>query len=157
MHWSLGSYNRQAVNWTRLSDRASVHAFARAVETAPRTSAGRGTAISDAILYGVELIASNGFAGDRLKIDISGDSRHNSGPPPGAARDLAMAAGITVNGLILPDGDRELAAYFQTHFIGGEDAFVLRARENEDFTDAMRRKLSRKLSRELGAVATLRE
>lgn len=151
VHWSLGSQNRQAVGWQLLSYPASVYAFASAVETAPRSGTGRGTSISDAILYSVKLIEKNSYAGDRRKIDLSGDSRHNSGPLPGFARDLAVAAEITVNGLILPDGDRDLAAYFHAYVIGGEDAFVMQAARDEDFATAMRRKLSR----ELGAVAAL--
>lgn len=152
VHWSLGSRNRQAVGWQHLSDAASVFEFATAVERAPRVGAGRGTAIGDAISYSADLIHSNDFIGDRLKIDISGDSRHNSGPSPMFARDRATATGITINGLVIEDGDRELADYFRALVIGGHDAFVLRVRRREDFAAAMRRKLKR----ELGSVVSLK-
>jgi hypothetical protein len=31
--------------------------------------------------------------------------------------------GITINALVMPDGDRELESYYQFLVIGGEDAF----------------------------------
>ena len=80
-----------------------------------------------------------------LKIDISGDSRHNSGPSPNAARDLAVLAGITINGLVIEDGDRNLATYYQHSVIGGEDSFVMSVSRHADFALAMRRKLAREL------------
>ena len=94
VHWSLGSRNRQAVGWHRLRNAADVFTFATKVENAARHGAGRGTSISDAIVFATKLLAQNDFAGRELKIDISGDSRHNSGPSPDAARDLAVLAGI---------------------------------------------------------------
>ena len=146
VHWSLGSLNRQAVGWHRLRDAADVFGFASKVEEAPRQGAGRGTSISDAIVFSTELLLENGFAGQRLKIDISGDSRHNSGPSPEAARDLAVLAGVTINGLVIEDGDRNLAGYYRARVIGGEGAFVMSVARRGDFAQAMRRKLARELA-----------
>lgn len=146
VHWSLGSRNRQAVGWHRLRDAADVMAFAEKVAAAPRRGAGRGTSISDAITYSARLFAQNTFAGQQLKIDISGDSRHNSGPSPGAARDLAVLAGITINGLVIEDGDRGLAGYYRAHVAGGPGAFVMSVARHGDFARAMRRKLARELA-----------
>ncbi len=152
VQWSLGSQNRQSVEWRHLTDPASVFEFARAVETAPRLGAGRGTAIGDALWYSARLIESNGYAGATRKIDISGDSRSNSGGSPAAARDAAVLSGITINGLVIEGGDRNLAAYYQHLVIGGEDAFVISVAHPHDFAHAMHRKLAR----ELGPVAALR-
>lgn len=146
VHWSLGSLNRQAVGWHRLRDAADVFDFAGKVETAPRVGAGRGTSISDAIVFSTRLFAQNGFAGRALKIDISGDSRHNSGPSPEMARDFAARAGVTINGLVIEDGDRNLAAYYRARVIGGADAFVMSVSRNRDFAHAMQRKLARELA-----------
>ena len=57
VHWSLGSLNRQAVDWRNLKDSADVFDFAAEVEKTPRVGAGRGTSISDAITYATKLIA----------------------------------------------------------------------------------------------------
>ncbi len=146
VHWSLGSLNRQAVGWRHLRDAADVLAFAQEVETAPRIGAGRGTSISDAIVFATRLFAQNDVTGRALKIDISGDSRHNSGPSPEGARDLAVLAGVTINGLVIEDGDRNLAGYYRARVIGGADAFVMSVSRNRDFAQAMRRKLARELA-----------
>ena len=146
VHWSLGSQNQQAVGWRRLRNAADVFDFATEVEKAPRIGAGRGTSISDAIRFSTKLFAQNEFQGRALKIDISGDSRHNSGPSPHAARDLAVLAGITINGLVIEDGDRNLAAYYRQLVIGGEGAFVMSVDRHRDFALAMQRKLARELA-----------
>ena len=146
VHWSIGSLNRQAVGWHHLRDEVDVLAFAAKVETAPRVGAARATAISDAIVYAMRLFPDNGFAGRSQKIDISGDSRHNSGPSPSAARDLAVLAGVIINGLVIEDGDRSLASYFRQNVIGGEGSFVMSVSRDQDFTAAMRRKLTRELT-----------
>ena len=135
VHWSLGSLNRQAVGWRHLNDAVDVFDFASEVERTARVGTGRGTSISDAISFATKLIVENGFAGQALKIDISGDSRHNSGPSPHAARDLAVLAGITINGLVIEDGDRNLASYYQHRVIGGEGSFVMSVSRHADFAD----------------------
>ncbi len=146
VHWSLGSLNHKAVGWHHLHDFATTTAFANLVETAPRQGAGRGTSIADAIYYSVKLIEGNTYEGKSRKIDISGDSRSNSGSPPQSARDIAVARNITVNGLTIPDGDRQLVDYYRAYVIGGPDAFVLTVGRDRDFTTAMRLKLERELN-----------
>jgi len=145
VHWSIGSLNKQAVEWRHLETAASVFDFATAVEQSPRRSAGRGTSISDALVFSTRLLNTNTFVGEVRKIDISGDSRHNSGPSPHSARDDAVLLGITINGLVIEDGDRNLGRYFQNRVIGGDGSFVMSIQRNGDFADAMRRKLAREL------------
>ena len=152
VHWSVGSLNRQAVGWHHLCDLGSVVEFARQIETAPRLGAGRATSIGDAIRFSVKQMETNAFASDIRKIDISGDSRSNSGPSPAFARDAAVAKGITVNGLAIADGDRQLPEYFLAYVVGGTDSFVMSVDRHRDFADAMRRKLGRELQLQLSAV-----
>ena len=153
VHWSVGGLNIVAVDWQHLRDAPGIADFARAVEMAPRRRSGRGTAIGAAIDFSTRLIESNRFAGDGRKIDISGDSRSNSGASPHFARDRAVQKGITINGLILPGGDRELRGYFEVFVTGGADSFVLVADHHADFADAMRRKLARELNWKLSRAA----
>ncbi len=145
VHWSVGSLNRQAVGWRHLHGLESILAFSRLVDQAPRSSAGRGTSIAYAIDYATRLIETNGFDGTARKIDISGDARNNSGPSPAYFRDKAVSLGITINGLVIPDGDRELVSYFRYLVTGGDGSFVMTASRGEDFAAAMQRKLSREL------------
>ena len=145
VHWSVGGLNYQSVDWHHLRDLASILHFANTVERAPRRATGRGTSIAHAIDFSTRLFITNGFVGEAQIIDISGDSRSNSGPLPNSARDRAVLSGIQINGLVIPDGDRELVSYFQFLVIGGESAFVMSVGEDEDFTSAMQRKLAREL------------
>jgi hypothetical protein len=79
---------------------------------------------------------------------------NNSGPPAEAARDRAVAEGITVNGLpILNDrptfGVRPpvpLDEYFRESVVGGPGAFVVAAEDFEAFGVAVRRKLIREVA-----------
>jgi hypothetical protein len=145
MHWSLGSLNAQVVEWQHLDSEAAALIFAQMVEDAPRQNAGRGTSIGDAIRFGTRLMIHNNFAGQALKIDISGDARSNSGGAPESARDEAVALGITINGLTLATGDADLAQYFQDRVIGGHDAFVISSTRKQDFAHAMQQKFRREL------------
>jgi hypothetical protein len=146
VHWSVGTLNHQAVDWHHLRNHTDIQEFSRLVDLAPRAKTGRGTSIAYAIDYATRLIETNRYAGTARKIDISGDSRSNSGPSPVFARDRAVALGITINGLVIPDGDRELPNYYRYLVIGGEGSFVMTASRNQDFAAAMQRKLSRELN-----------
>ncbi len=152
VHWSLGGLNKLAVDWHHLCDLASVAMFANRVETAPRSGTARGTSISDALRFSAKQIEINQYYGDLRKIDISGDSRSNSGPSPVFARDETVAKGITINGLVIKDGDRQLDAYYLANVVGGMDSFVLSITRHSDFSEAMQRKLERELTIELSAI-----
>jgi hypothetical protein len=96
-------------------------------------------------------------------IDISGDGVNNSGPPAEAARDRAVAEGITINGLpILNDRPTfgrpppmPLDQYFRESVIGGPGAFMIPAEDFEAFGQAVRRKLIREIAGVAGPVVAL--
>ncbi len=52
-----------------------------------------------------------------------------------------MAAGIIINGLAVLNEFPALDQYYADHVIGGPEAFVIAARDYEDFARAMRIKL----------------
>jgi hypothetical protein len=137
------------VDWTLIGDAQSANAFSAAIAEAPLTTA-RWTSISGAIDYSATLFDGNGFVGARRVIDVSGDGYNNSGRPPMIARDEAVAAGITINGLpILNDHPNpwgspppsDLDLYFERFVIGGPGAFVIVARNFEAFAEAILNKL----------------
>ncbi len=54
-------------------------------------------------------------------------------------------AGITINGLAIVNEVPTLDIYYAEHVIGGPDAFLLVAKDYQDFADAIRRKLLREI------------
>ncbi|HLA02521.1 MAG TPA: DUF1194 domain-containing protein, partial [Aestuariivirga sp.] len=92
----------------------------------------------------------NEFEGHRKVIDVSGDGPENSGADLEAARNNALASGITVNGLSIEAEDHDLQDYYLNHVIIGADSFVEPAHGFKDFARAMREKLLREL-RPLGS------
>jgi len=144
MQWSGRHQQKLVVDWTRLNDQASAHAFADAIEATGRWILGE-TAVADALAAGVELLERNRFAGARRTIDISGDGPTNSGGDPDPVRDAAVAAGITINGLAILNEISTLDVYYNEHVIGGPDAFLLIAKDYQDFARAIRQKLQREI------------
>ncbi len=86
-------------------------------------------------------------------IDISGDGQNLTGRPVRAARDAAISAGITINGLPIvfhrnPDGSGPatgLKQYYEENVIGGPGAFVLEVNQFESFAATLVEKLAREI------------
>ncbi len=117
------------------------------------------TSLSGAIDYAVPLFEDNGFEGFRRVIDISGDGYNNRGRQVEDARDEAVAAGITINGLPIvndrpnPWGGRppvDLDRYYRDRVIGGPGAFIVVAEDYTSFASAI---LSKLLARDRGQDA----
>ena len=150
MEWAGHSIQSTVVGWTEISDAASAHAFARAIERSePRTALW--TSISAAISTAARSFESNGFEAPRRVIDIAGDGPNNSGEIVVEARDRAVAAGIVINGLPIvndrpaPDFNfpalPNLDLYYEDCVIGGTGSFLIVANGFQDFARAIRRKL----------------
>ena len=146
MEWA-GAWDQKVIlPWTVLEGPESANAFAERLAEAPTRRAQR-TSISGAIDFGVKLLAESGFAALRQVIDVSGDGPNNQGRPVTVARDEALARGITINGLPImlktpgyfdiPDLD----LYFRDCVIGGQGAFMVPAREREQFREAVKTKI----------------
>jgi hypothetical protein len=149
VEWS-GAFSRSTtVDWMMIDSEASAEAFVNALENAP-LHRGRYTSISGAIEFALPLFEQNSFQGARRAIDISGDGPNNNGRMVDEARDMAAAAGVTVNGLpIINDRPnpfgipqmKDLDIYFENCVIAGPGAFVVVAEGFDDFGSAIRRKL----------------
>ena len=146
MQWAGTAAVQQVAPWRLLKTEADVLAFAMEVERARRAPLSYYTAPGHAILGAMRLLETNAYEGYERKIDISGDGRRNTGPPPSDARALANAAGVTINGLAILKDDAGLALYYEREIAGGPGSFVVSADTFEDFADAMARKLFRELS-----------
>ena len=154
VEWAGPDNQSVVLPWQEIGDEAAARAFANALAEAPLNSA-RWTAVGAAIDFAVPLFENNGFEGMRRVIDISGDGYTNRGRPAAQARDAAVAAGITINGLpILNDRPNPwggpptvgLDAYFESDVIGGPGAFSIPAQDFGDFGRAILAKLIREIA-----------
>ena len=149
VEWAGDHYQRTMLDWTVIEDQESASAFADALLETPLATA-HWTSLSAAIDHAVPLFEGNGFKGFRRVIDISGDGHNNRGRPVEWARDDAVAAGITINGLPIvndrpnPWGGRPPAGldlYFEERVIGGPGAFMIVAEDYSAFASAIFSKL----------------
>ncbi len=144
--WSGTPNTNYVLGWHRLHNAASVHAFAAEIEHADRDPGQGFTALGRAIDFAASQLLSNRFAGEKLKIDISGDGRSNKDILPEHARQNAQEQDITVNGLPILTDVKDLDDYFRKWVITGPGAFVEVASDYRSFADAFKRKLLRELS-----------
>ena len=150
-------FQRTLVGWTLIDSPAAAAAFAAQLAQQPAPP-GRMTVIDAALDYAAARFDGNGYEGTRRVIDLSGDGRDTFHPldeKVPAARDRALARGVTVNGLAInPDNEQvmvegapePLDRYFRDFIIGGPGAFVVVARGPDDFPRAVLRKLVREIA-----------
>lgn len=155
VEWAGEAEQKTVVEWTLIGEAADARKFAAALADAPRSYVGR-TAIGSAIDFSLGLLDESGFVADRNVIDVSGDGTSNQGRSVTDARDAALSAGATINGLAIfnrraaseggylalhtnPPGG--LAQYYHDNVIGGPGAFVVPIDDFKSFDEAMIRKL----------------
>jgi uncharacterized protein DUF1194 len=156
LEWAGPDQQAVVVKWTVIRDGEGAAEFANVLLETPRSFAGR-TAIGAAIDFAVAQLKADGVAASRRIIDVSGDGTSNSGQLVTAARDEAVANGITINGLAIinektggvpgnflylhthPPGG--LPNYYRENVIGGPGAFVLQIVNFDAFAKAMTNKL----------------
>ena len=141
VQWTGPLMQAQVVPWMLIKDEASMLAVADAIDRAPRQLFGGGTSISGAIDHAMTLFPKTELKGARRVIDISGDGVNNRGRPVTEARDDAVRAGATINGLPILALEPELDEYYKNSVIGGPGAFIIAAKSYETFTEAVLKKL----------------
>ena len=149
LEWAGSGLTNLVADWALIDGRESGAAFSDRLAAQPVQTL-LWTSISGAIDRAVPMFERNGFEGLRRVIDISGDGANNSGRLVTGARDSALAAGITVNGLPIINGrpgpmgwppTPNLDLYYEDCVIGGPGAFLVVAEGFADFGSAVRRKL----------------
>jgi hypothetical protein len=140
VEWTDARRQEQVVGWRVIEGAEDAYAFAETVHDALRPLPGW-TSVSGAIDFSARLLLGSRYTAARRVIDISGDGANNDGRPVTEARDAAVAAGITINGLPILEVEPELESYYRTNVIGGSDSFVVVARDTGSFGEAILRKL----------------
>jgi uncharacterized protein DUF1194 len=157
LEWASDGEQIVVIDWMSVGSEADAQAVSKRIREAPRAFMGR-TSISAAIDYSLGVLARSPFAGTRRIIDVSGDGTNNSGRPVTAARDAAIAQGVTINGLVIlsevplptnplhthPPGG--LTAYYESNVIGGPGAFVVEAESFEAFGQLLISKLIKEIA-----------
>ncbi len=153
VEWAGAKEQQVVIPWRVLEAEADALRFADDLSRAPVRRSFR-TSLSGAIDFAVSLIETNGIGGTQRIIDMSGDGANNDGAAVTAARDRAVAQGITVNGLPIVArvglaGGVEVGGmdeYYANCVIGGPGAFSIPVRNWSEFSQAVREKLTLELS-----------
>jgi hypothetical protein len=146
--WAASNDQKVIIPWRVIDGPETADAVAAEILKAPIRRASR-TSISGAIYFAMPLFESNPYPGLRRVIDISGDGPNNNGSPVTPARDIALAKGITINGLPIMVKEpsystmdiENLDWYYEDCVIGGPGSFVVAIKDREKFKEAIRTKL----------------
>jgi hypothetical protein len=157
VEWSGPESLTVIADWSVIGDEESAAAFSEAILAAQRPFANR-TAIGAAIDFARAQFRRSGVESERRVIDVSGDGTNTNGREPAPARDEAVAAGITINGLVIlspepmpwnpfhthpPEG---LENYYRENVAGGSGTFVLVVDDFSSFAHAIVNKLIREIA-----------
>lgn len=138
---------RLSVSWMRIDGAQSARAFGARVLSQPVMFCPGGNAIGDAVAFAARSIDTNGFEGTRRVIDVSGDGPNTLGSSLRAARDAAVATGITINGLVIERPEMpDLPQYYREVVTGGPGSFVVEAQSRQTFAAAILKKLIREIA-----------
>lgn len=153
LEWAGVSARHLVADWHVIEDRASADAFVARIREAPIRRARR-TSITTAIEFSMDRLKAAQLRPIRRVIDISGDGPNNEGGIVTVARDRALDAGVTINGLPIilkrgyssPYDVRNLDTYYQNCVIGGPGAFLVTITERAQFEEAIRTKILREVA-----------
>lgn len=153
IEWAGLSTRHVIADWAIIEDRKTAEAFVAQLTNAPIRRARR-TSITGAIDFSMERLRDAKLRPIRRVIDISGDGPNNEGGPVTRARDRAVAAGVTINGLpillsrgfVSPYDVEGLDEYYEDCVIGGHGAFLEVITDRSQFRDAIRSKILREVA-----------
>jgi Protein of unknown function (DUF1194) len=160
VEWSGPLSQKIVIDWMVISDDKTARLFGDHIVEASRAFADS-TSISAGIDFAMTQLDRAPYETRRRVIDVSGDGDNNSGRDVTAARDEAIADGVTINGLVIlteaplslnplhtnPLGG--LANYYRNNVIGGPGAFVMAAENINSFGDIIVKKLIAEIAQAL--------
>ena len=100
MEWSGILQQKTVIDWTVISNAETARQFGDHLIEAPRAFEKNSTSISAGIDFAMIQFERAPYESRRRIIDVSGDGDNNSGRDVMAARDEAVAKGVTINGLV---------------------------------------------------------
>jgi len=145
LQWSGFIEKKVEIPWTRISNIMELRQLAGKVSAMPRRYDSGATDIGGSINFAAQWFKSAPFYASRKVIDIAGDGTNNVNRSPHIDRDEALQQGIGINGLAVMNQVNRLDEYYAKFIIGGNGAFVEKARSFDDFERAMHRKLIREI------------
>ncbi|MBS7790422.1 DUF1194 domain-containing protein [Roseococcus sp. SDR] len=134
-----------ALPWMRLASAGEGAAIAAQLRDAPRLPRAGATALGEGLVAALTLLARCPASATRQVVDVSGDGAGNRGRASGPVRDVAVAAGVVINGLAVLNEEPDLVQHYAAEVIGGPGSFVLPCADYVDFADAIGRKLVREM------------
>jgi hypothetical protein len=152
VEWSGSEEQKVVIDWTLIESTQDAKDFVDKLDKAPR-SFSNFTSISAGIDFAMAQLERAPFSSERRTIDVSGDGTNNRGRDVVAAREDAVAQGVTINGLVIlseqplewdpshthPPGGLE--DYYRENVIGGPDSFAKVAESFNVFGQAILNKL----------------
>ena len=147
INWSSFGRYEVILPWTRIVGRADAATAAAVLELdyARERIARHGsqTDLAFAIEVGMKQIDALPWPATKSVINVVADGISNIGRLAMVDRNIAVARGITVNGLIMARGSaiEVISRYFKREVIGGPAAFIQVSDGNDDFANAMLRKI----------------
>jgi Protein of unknown function (DUF1194) len=146
--WAASNDQKIIIPWRVIDGPETADAVSEEILKTPIRRASR-TSISGAIYFAMPLFEQNPYRGLRRVIDISGDGANNNGSPVTGARDMALAKGITINGLPIMVKEPSYSTmdidnldfYYEDCVIGGPGSFVVSIKDRDKFKEAIRTKL----------------
>ena len=145
VQWSTARSQVTTQPWRILASPQDLAVTAQDIANTQRQWLPGGTGLAIAVDYCTALQRALPILAERRTIDVSGDGEDNEGGNASAARNRALAQGISINGLPILNGSTYLYSYYHDQVIGGPGAFLEPAVNMLAFRDAMLRKLLREI------------
>lgn len=140
--WANGDYP-EVLSWRVIAGQADADAASQEVAgkldkivAESSRSVGTLTNLSGAMDHALALLKASPFRADRQLVNIVGNGEDNVGEAPLQARANLIAAGATINGVIV-GGDANVVTYYRANVIGGKHAFTRVAMTPEDVVGVM--------------------
>jgi hypothetical protein len=147
--WSGVLNHNVIIPWTEVAGLQDIEPLCEVLATTPRGSNGS-TALAHALRYARGLFEECPWPGARKVLDVSGDGRDDNADYPQRLgyvstrdeADLLIAAGVTVNGLPIPEGSEAetIVEWYRNNVVGGPGAFCMPAVNYESLAFALRNK-----------------
>ncbi len=150
VQWSGIDEQALVLPWQRMLSDRDVARFATRAAAIPRAFSGSDTAVGQAIRFATVQFAAVPDC-RRKVIDISGDGQENSGFTDARARREAIDQGLMINAIAIeePGPAAPITSYYRNWIIS-PGGFVVTARGLRDYSETLRLKLLRELTKPIG-------